>query len=339
MENSELLKCANAVLLPAFADTSLSDEVKSFLSNGGCSILLGESREEYLARDMSNDRKNSETASTIRSLTDEARSFQKDLIVAIDQEIYGIQRLQNLGPIAVTLNELKHVVTPDDFQLVSRGHARIALSLGINCFLAPILDVVTGENPWLSNRTWSTDPIEISNLTSAFIRGIQQEGVISSAKHFPGFSNIELDPAIDKHAVMDGSLESIKEGYLPFKSAIKNNVEIIMVGPAIVKALDIFNPASISPTVISILRNDLNFNGIILSDDLDAKATLQDSTIEQVAVRALNAGCDFLLLADIDDQISRVSNAIVEAVKSGDLNQDTLIASAGKVKALAEKYS
>ena len=82
MESNELLTCANAVLLPAFADTTLSEEVKLFLSNGGCSILLGESREEYLAREMSNDRKNIETVSMIKSLIDEAKSFQNVFFIS-----------------------------------------------------------------------------------------------------------------------------------------------------------------------------------------------------------------------------------------------------------------
>ncbi len=338
MKDNELLRCANTVLLPAFADTTLSKEVKSFLRNGGCSILIGESREEYVKREMSNDRKNNETESTLKSLIEEAKSFQKDLIVAVDQEVCGIQRLHNLVPNFPKPDELKEIKS-EDFQLICKEVAIKARAIGINCFLAPILDVVTGENPWLRNRTWSTNPIEIAHLTSGFIREVQQEKIISTAKHFPGFSNIKLDPAIEKNAVMDGSLESIIKGYLPFEFAIKNNVEMIMMGPAIVNALDKLNPASISPSVISVLRDKLKFNGIILSDGLDAKATMQNSTIEQIAVRSLKAGCDFLLIADIDDQIYRVSNAIKEAVKNGNLNQNKLILSAEKVRLLAEKYN
>lgn len=110
MKSNELLIYAHTVLLPAFADITLSAEVKSFLRNGGCSILIGESREEYLARVVFNDRKNYETGSTIKSLIDEAKSFQKNLIVAIDQEeICGIQRLHDLVPSSPTLNESKDV--------------------------------------------------------------------------------------------------------------------------------------------------------------------------------------------------------------------------------------
>ena len=84
---------AHAILLPAFAETRISDAVKRFLANGGCSILLGESREEYVAREMSPARRNREKAGTIIALVSEARSLCRDVIVAVDQEIAGICRL------------------------------------------------------------------------------------------------------------------------------------------------------------------------------------------------------------------------------------------------------
>jgi len=338
MKDHELLKSANTVLLPAFANTTLSKEVKLFLKNGGCSILIGESREEYIKRKMSNERKSNETKAILKSLVEEAKSYQKNLIVAIDQEIYGIQRLHELVPKFPTLAELKNI-NSEDFQLICSEIAREAKSIGINCFLAPILDVVSGENPWLKNRTWSTKPNEISNLSTEFIKGIQKEKVIATAKHFPGFSDIKLDPAIEAAAEMDASLESIKAGYLPFEDAIKNKVEMVMVGPAIVKAIDKLNPACLSPSIITVLRNELKFNGIILSDDLDAKATMKNLDIEQVAIRALQAGCDFLLLADIEDQISRVANTIKEAAINGKIDENKLAFSAKKVNLLAKKYT
>ena len=175
-------------------------------------------------------------------------------------------------------------------------------------------------------------------MSSAFIRGIQKSRVISTAKHFPGFSNIKLDPAIEQNAIMEESLEIIKESLLPFKDAIENNVEIIMVGPAIVKEIDSINPASISEKVISILRNEIKFNGIILSDDLDAKATLQNFQIEEIAIKALQAGCDYLLLADINDQIIRVAEAIQYAVINKKIKYSQLKSSADKVRNLAIKY-
>ncbi len=124
---------------------------------------------------------------------------------------------------------------------------------------------------------------------------------LKNLKHFPGFHDITLDPAIESEAVVTEAASSFKQGFIPFTYAITNKVEMIMVGPAIVEAFDKKNPASISPKIIDMLKKRLGFDGVVMSDDLDAQATLRGRSIEEIAVKALNAGLDFLLLADTDD--------------------------------------
>jgi beta-N-acetylhexosaminidase len=222
---------------------------------------------------------------------------------------------------------------------ISGSVAAAAKDLGINCFLAPILDVVTGQNPWLAGRTWSTDPGIIARLSSAYVRGVQTAGVVATAKHFPGFHSIALDPATEAEAIVTESADSFSPGLAPFADAIANDVEMIMVGPAIVAAFDREKPASISPKVIGMLRREFGFKGVVMSDDLDSRATLRNRSIEDVAIDALNAGSDFLLLAAIDDQLERVVAAICKAVEKGELAEERLGEAGAKVRALAQKYS
>ena len=194
--NQALRNQCYGVLLPAFAELRLSPQVKAFLAGGGRAILLGETREEYVARRMSKQRETTESAAAIATLTAEARSLAGDLIVAVDQELGGICRLHHLVPqfpSAQTIEELD----PDSFQTICSAVASAARDMGVNCFLAPILDLVSGENPWLAGRTWSTDPHRVAEVSSLFIKTIQNSGVASVAKHFPGFSNLVLDPAVD----------------------------------------------------------------------------------------------------------------------------------------------
>lgn len=329
---------AHAVILPAFEFLTLSDSVKRFLENGGCSILLGESRDEYVARKMSNERKAIETPELFVSLTQTASSISDDLIVAVDQEIGGICRLHDLVPSFPDMSE-KNNFDIVEFKNIASYIAKTAKSIGVNCFLSPILDVVTGTNPWLLGRTWSTDPKWIAKVSSTFIRTIQREGVASCAKHFPGFHNIALDPAIDTNAVVTESETSFASGFIPFSDAIANGVEMIMVGPAVVEAFDTKYPASISPKIIDMLRGKLGFKGIVMSDDLDARATLRNRPIEEIAVQALNAGSDYLLLADIDDQLNRVVQAICNAVEEKKLSEKRLHEAGKKNRKFARKYS
>lgn len=336
-QENNITRDAFTVLLPAFAELKLSEAVKECLAKGGCSILLGETRTEYVNRTMSPQRKASEKAASFLSIVNEAKQLQQNLIVAVDQEFRGICRLHDLVPKFPEAKNTQDIQT-EDFEAVCFEIAVKAKKLGVNCFLAPILDIVTGKNPWLQGRTWSTDMEEVSRLSAAYVRGIQKAKVISTAKHFPGYSNIPLDPAVNADAIMDESLESIEEKSLPFTKVIQNGVEMIMIGPAIVKAIDEVNPAGYSQKVITLLKEELKFNGIIMSDGLDAKATMLDYTIEEVAVKAIQAGCDFLLLGDIGDQIIRVANAIETAVMDGVIPYEQLRNSADKVRDLANKY-
>lgn len=329
---------AHAVLLPAFDSTTLGDSVKRFLENGGCSILLGESREEYVAREVSEDRKSAETADTFLRVTQEAADLAGDLLVAVDQELGGICRLHDLVPHFPPAEELANY-DAESIEKISGSVAAAAKGLGVNCFLAPILDVVTGQNPWLSGRTWSTDPDVIARLSSAYIRGVQAAGVAATAKHFPGFHSIALDPAIEPGAIITEKVNSFKPGFIPFADAIGNDVEMIMVGPAIVEAFDTRKPASISPKIIGMLRSEFSFKGVVMSDDLDSRATMRNRSVEEVAIDALNAGSDYLLLAAIDDQLERVVDAICKAVEKDDLAEERLGEAGAKVRALAKKYS
>jgi beta-N-acetylhexosaminidase len=329
---------AHAVVLPAFGTTRLSDTVKRFLSNGGCSIIPGETRAEYVAREMTPQRRQEETAETLLALTTEAASLSGTVLVAVDQEIAGICRLHDLVPRFPPREQVGELST-DEFETLSSDIALAARELGVNCFLAPILDIVTGDNPWLKGRTWSTDPTVVARISSAYIRGLQANGIAATAKHFPGYSHIPLDPAVAPEARMTEPLGSFETSVVPFADAIENGVEIVMTGPAIVEAFDSERAASISPSVIRILRERFGFKGVVMSDDLDAQATLRGRSITQVAVDALSAGSDHLLVADIDHQVDQIVLAIMNAVNSGELAEIRLIEAATKVRALVTKYS
>ena len=337
MSKKNRKKDAHTVLLPAFETTTLSDAVKRFLEKGGCSILLGESRQEYVARKMSEDRRSAETPDTFIQVTQEAAGLAGDVLVAVDQEIGGICRMHDLLPAFPGIEELASCDTAR-FENVSASIGRAAKNMGVNCFLGPVLDVLTGRNPWLSGRTWSTDPNEIARISSAYIRGVQSVGVAATAKHFPGFHNIDLDPATEAGAKATDNIESHEPGFIPFIDAIENDVELIMVGPAIVEALDRKKPASISSAIISMLRSEFDFKGVVMSDDLDSRATTRGRPVEQVAIDALKAGSDLLLLAAIDQQLERVADAICRAVEEGDLEEIRLHEAGTKVRALAKKY-
>ena len=328
-----LIRDAHAVLFPAFASLSLDDTLRRYLAQGGVSLLLGETREEYLARAMSQARMNNERSDDIQRLVADARREAGEVIIAVDEEMAGIQRLRGLVPVLPSIDEA-HAMSDAALAAACERTARAAADLGISLFLAPIVDVVTAEpHPWLSGRTLGSDAADVRRLAAAYVRGVQAGGVAATAKHFPGYPALRSDPATHDtrfsgaRALLDDSLSA-------FRAVIDAGVHAVMLGPAVVESLDPLRAASISPAVVDLLRIDLGFSGLIITDDLDSRATLLDRTLEEVAVMALQAGAELLLVA-AGDHLDRLVQAIIGAVEIGQLSAETLAKAARKVRALA----
>jgi beta-N-acetylhexosaminidase len=329
---------ARAVLLPAFDGLTLSDTVARFLDEGGVSILLGESRSEYVSRQMSDARRALETVDQFLALTDAARQRSGLLLTAVDQEIGGICRLHDLVPRFPGLDVL-HAMSPAENKALCQLVAQAARALGINVFLSPVLDVLNGPNPWLAGRTLSSDPDVAASLAAAYIEGVQAGGVAATGKHFPGFRSTTGDPAVDAAAVSPTDLASLQAGLAPFHAAIRAKVEMMMVGPCPVTALDADRAALRSAIVVGKLRNEMAFQGIIMADDLDSAATMRGDSVATVAIEALNAGCDYLLLADQGTQISEIADAIAVAASTGAISAEALALSANRVRSLAGRFA
>jgi beta-N-acetylhexosaminidase len=203
----------------------------------------------------------------------------------------------------------------------------------VNLFLAPIVDVVTGANPWLHNRHLGADPVEVSRVSCAFIRGVQRAGVIATAKHFPGHYVTEHDPAIAE-ATVPGPLELLHDNLEVFKQVIATGVKAVMPGPAVFPAIDADHSASTSAEVIGLLRDTLGFEGLIISDDLDAVSILRGNTIPDTAVASLVAGAHLLLVSS-ESGLDSIADAIVAAVHEGTLDRQVLLDAAAKVRHLA----
>ncbi len=320
---------ARAILLPAFDTFDFMDVMKPFLEKGGCSVLIGESRAEYVARTMSAERLAGETADVFRSHIARLKAIRPQLIVAVDQELGGIQRLQGLVPPLPSLDEA-HALSDEALAGRCRVTAVAARELGVSMFLAPIADVIDGQNPWLRGRTMGTCPQAVARLVSAFVRGVQTAGITAVTKHFPGFNDLAGDPAM-----VDVSLRTQRErlvyNALPFTAAIRAGTKAIMTGPAPVAAIDSDNAASTSPAIITMLRNDFGFNGLIVSDDLDAPATTRGRSLLETAIASLNAGADLLLVGG-GRHLNVLAEGLADAVRRGLVSADRLAEAGNRVR-------
>ena len=250
---------------------------------------------------------------------------------------------------------------PDYARRQGEATAREARALGVQQIYAPVVDVNNNAaNPVINVRSYGEDPADVARFAAAFTIGAQRGGVIATAKHFPGHGDTAVDshrglPEID---VDRGRLNSVE--LVPFRASVDAGVGAVMVGhiglpqidPTVVKPLpknikrkptDTSEageieaqgtlPATLSPVVGGILRNDLHFSGMIVTDALSMSGLTIYFTQEEAAVRALEAGADLLLKpADPDASLRGVR----EAVHNGRLTEKRIEESARRI--LAAKY-
>jgi beta-N-acetylhexosaminidase len=332
-EKERLLRDAHAVFLPAIDEVSISDHISDHLAGGGTSVLIGESREEYVAREMSPDRRLVETAGWFSGMTSEIRGRAGgQALVAIDQELGGIQRLHDLATALPSPAEAASA-DPRTIEVAAVRLAEECSALGVNVVLSPIVDVVSGSNPWLDARTISSDVNTVNRITTAFVRGLQSSGrIAATAKHFPGHPLVALDPAVYEASMVEATRSELEPSLDVFRAVIDAGVRVVMTGPTLVPAFDSDRAASRSARIVDFLRT-VGFGGVILSDDLDAPGILRGSSLEEAAIEALAAGIDWLLVAGTPNLPNLVA-AVAEAVSRGHLASARLHAAAGAVRTL-----
>jgi beta-N-acetylhexosaminidase len=211
-------------------------------------------------------------------------------------------------------------------------------SLGIGLDLAPSVDVnSTPSNPVIGVRSFGADAGLVARHAAAFVEGLQSAGVAACAKHFPGHGDTVSDSHHDLPRV-DASPAVLRERELaPFRAAVEAGVRSVMTAHIIAPALDPDQPATFSPTVIGVLRDELGFEGVVVSDALDMAGASADTGIPEAAVRALLAGVDLLCLGSRtgEERYIEVRDAVVEAVGSGRLPRGRVAEAAARVRALA----
>lgn len=206
--------------------------------------------------------------------------------------------------------------------------SKILNNLGININLAPVVDVSTNPSNYMYGRTLGENTELTSTYAKTVISASKGYGVSYTLKHFPGYGN-----NADTHtgSVVDSrTYEDIKQNDLPpFEAGIKEGAEAVLVSHNTVSSIDSSNPASLSPSVHNLLRSNLNFSGVIITDDLAMGAT---SSIDNVAVKAILAGNDLIITTDYATDIANVK----EAFTNGNISEDLIDKLAFRV--IAWKY-
>ena len=199
-----------------------------------------------------------------------------------------------------------------------------AKNIGVNIVLAPVLDINNNpNNPIINFRAYSDDANMVSQFGNAFIKGIQKNNILSCVKHFPGHGNTSIDSHTSLPSIPGSKDELLNNELLPFKNAVDDGVKMVMIGHIAMPGLDDSNlPASHSKKITTdLLRDEWGFDGIIITDGMEMGGLTQNSWAGESAIRAVEAGCDILLLPmDIDATV----DALLEAVENGRISMERI---------------
>ena len=193
---------------------------------------------------------------------------------------------------------------------------------GLNLDLAPVADVLSGNSTGIGDRTFGTDVQTVSDMALEVIRGIQEEDVNAAMKYFPGYGAASSN--MSGFPVINSSLDELKKKeFLPYSNAIAQGLDFVMVGHiSVPNVTGDDTPASLSEKMISeVLRKDLGFKGIVMTDYLNDKTIVKNYSAADAAVKAIQAGADLLLEPD---DLEAAYEGVLKAVKKGDITEDRL---------------
>ena len=193
---------------------------------------------------------------------------------------------------------------------------------GLNLDLAPVADVLSGNSTGIGNRTFGTDAQTVSDMALEVIRGIQEEDVNAAMKYFPGYGAASSN--MSGFPVINSSLDELKKKeFLPYSNAIAQGLDFVMVGHiSVPNVTGDDTPASLSEKmIIEVLRKDLGFKGIVMTDYLNDKTIVKNYGAADAAVKAIQAGADLLLEPD---DLEAAYEGVLKAVKKGDITEDRL---------------
>lgn len=261
--------------------------------------------------------------------------------IAVDEEGGTVSRVANSDLEATTYEALDVLgETMSEAEAISMGTTigGYLSEYGFNVNLAPVADVLLNENSPMKERIFSTDPIVVASLSTGVVNGLQSQKISACMKHFPGLGGVEED----SHEILpttNRTLEEMKDAeFLPFIAGIDAGVDMIMVGhiaaPSITETMI---PASLSKVMVTdILREELGFDGIIITDSLEMNAITNDYTSAEASIEAILAGVDMLLMPE---DFEEAYQAILDAVETGVIAEERIDESVHRILYAKYKYT
>lgn len=286
--------------------------------------------------------RNITTRSALMRLTRElqraaAEGGQPPLIIAVDQEGGSVRRVPWVGP-TITVPEMGRLGSSTIARAQGVRTGAALRRLGINVDLAPVADIPRSTAAFMfqQGRTFSLDAKRTARLADAFASGLASGGVLATMKHFPGIGLAvrNTDRYVD---TITASRAALRRDLRPYRRAIRHGIPMIMLSNVTYTAHDDRNAAGWSHAIaVRLLREDLGFTGVTITDSLNGTAHARGLTVKPLAIRAANAGVDLILLTGSERSTARLYATLLARARDGTIPEAPLQASYGRIMALKD---
>lgn len=269
-----------------------------------------------------------------------ANSGNIPLFVSIDEEGGRITRLPEqltALPSAMSVGEI------DDAAFTYRIGRLLAAKIkafGINMDFAPVLDIFSNpNNTVIGDRAYGTTPQSVEKHGIQVMKGLRDEGIVAVVKHFPGHGDTDADSHYGLPSVGHNKDRLAGFELIPFRKAFSEDADAVMVAHILVESLDRDLPASLSPVIIGgLLREEMGFDGVVITDDMTMRAITDNFDIGEAAVRSVVAGSDIILVCHGRDRQAEAMDAVKKAVEEGVIDEARIDESVARILKLKEKY-
>ncbi len=312
------------LLIAGFYETEAGEEARSYIQDyhvGGL-ILYG---------------RNVESAQQLTDLTNGLKALVGDgipLFLSTDQEGGMVERMPP------EIQKLPNAYDVSDPAAFGSALGAECAAFGLNTDFAPSLDIWSNpNNTVIGRRAFGSDAETVTQRGLACLTAMEESGTIPVVKHFPGHGDTDTDSHVGLPVVDKTREELLEMELLPFQAAIDAGAPAVMVGHILMTQIDPDKPATLSSEVVTgLLREELGFDGVVVTDDLTMGAITQNYGLGEAAVLAVEAGCDVLLVCHEAGSVDQVYTALLDAVDTGRITEDRLDQSVRRILTLKQDY-
>ncbi|WP_240647350.1 beta-N-acetylhexosaminidase [Paenibacillus nanensis] len=282
-----------------------------------------------------------QTVSLLNQLKEANKKNAVPLWLSVDQEGGRVSRLSSMFSNTPSAGEIGAADDLTYTRNIGRAIGNELHALGFNMDFAPVMDINSNpKNPVIGDRSFGSTPEAVMKHGIETMYGINSQGVAAVIKHFPGHGDTSVDSHYDLPLVNKTRQELEQFELQPFIEAINQDVDAIMVAHLLMMQIDDKQPASISSSVINgLLRDQLGYDGVVITDDMTMGALLNTNKIGDAAVRSILAGTDIVLVSHQTELRLEVIHSLKAAVESNTLNEQRIDESLYRILRLKQKYS